>query len=143
MNIKHIMLYAFTISIGVFAQNSDSEWDYNEDADTESKKTALTFINTSRVDDLLDKKKRMNTNAIKAFRIQIYSGNRNGSVEAKNRFNKLYPEVLVETSYEQPYFKTKVNAFRTRLDAEKTLRNYKKHFKSAFIFKESIAIDKL
>jgi len=142
MKIKHIFRCAFAISIGAFAQNSDSKWDYN-DTDTESKKAELTFINTNRIEDLLDKKKRMNTNTIKAFRIQIYSGNRNGSTEAKNRFNKLYPEVLVETSYEQPYFKTKVNAFRSHLDAEKTLKDYKKHFKNAFIFEETIAIDKL
>ena len=143
MKIKHIFLCAFTISIGVFAQNSDSEWDYNEDADTESKKAALTFFNTSRVEDLLDKQKRMNTNTIKVFRIQIYSGNRNRSSEIKKHFNKLYPNILVETSYEQPYFKTKVDAYRSRLDAERTLKEYKKHYKNAFIFEENIAIDKL
>ena len=143
MKIKYIFLCAFTISIGVFAQNSDSEWDYNEDTNTESKKAILTFINTGRVEDLLDKKKRMNTNTIKAFRIQLYSGNRNRSSEVKNRFNKLYPEIFVETSYEQPYFKTKVDAFRSRLDAERTLKDYKKHFKNAFIFEEKITIDKL
>jgi len=143
MKIKHILRCAFIISIGSFAQNSDSEWDYNEDADTGSKKAELTFINTNRIEDLLDKKKRMNTNTIKAFRIQIYSGNRNGSTGSRDRFNKLYPEILVETSYEQPYFKTKVNAFRSRLDAERTLKDYKKHFKNAFIFEEAIAIDKL
>ena len=142
MKIKHIFRCAFAISIGAFAQNSDSKWDYN-DTDTESKKEELTFINTNRIEDLLDKKKRMNTNTIKAFRIQIYSGTRTGSNESKNRFNKLYPEVLVETSYEQPYFKTKVNAFRVRLEAEQTLKNYKKHFKNAFIFEETIAINKL
>ena len=143
MKIKHILRCAFVISIGAFAQNSDSEWDYNEYADTNLKEAKLIFINTNRVDDLLDKKKRINANTIKAFRIQIYSGNRSGSVESKNRFNKLYPEVLVETSYEQPYFKTKVDAFRSRLDGERTLKNYKKHFKNAFIFEETIAIDKL
>ena len=143
MKIKHIFLCTFTISMGVFAQNSDSEWDYNEDTNTESKKTKLTFINTGRVEDLLDKKKRMNTNTINAFRIQLYSGNRNRSSEVKKRFNKLYPEIFVETSYEQPYFKTKVDAFRSRLDAERALKDYKKHFKNAFIFKEKITIDKL
>lgn len=144
MKIKHILLSAYTISIGAYAQNYGTGWDYNEDADSAGlKKTELTFINTDRVDDLLEKKKRINTNTVKAFRIQLYSGNRNGSTEAKKRFHKLHPTVLVETSYEQPYFKTKVNAFRSRLEAERTLKAYKKHFKNAFIFEETIAIDKL
>ena len=56
---------------------------------------------------------------------------------------KLYANVLVETSYEQPYFKTKVDALRSRIDAEKILKSYKKHFKNAFIFVEEIEINKL
>ena len=143
MKIKHILLCAYTLSVGAYAQDYDTSWDYNEEADTALKKTEVTFVNTNRIDDLLEKKKRINTNTVKAFRTQIYSGNRNGSTDTKNRFNKLYPEVLVETSYEQPYFKTKVNAFRSRLEAQRILKTYKKHFQSAFIFEEMITIDKL
>ena len=51
--------------------------------------------------------------------------------------------MLVETSYEQPYFKTKANAIRSRIEAEKILKTYKKHFKNAFIFEEDIEINKL
>ena len=140
---RHLLIFAITISIGAFAQEYNSEWDYNEDEINEDGKASLTFINTERVNDLLIKKKRRSTNKVNVFRIQIYSGNRNGSAETKNRFKKLYPNVLVETSYEQPYFKTKVNALRSRIDAEKTLNIYHKHFKNAFIFEEDIEIDKL
>ena len=80
---------------------------------------------------------------VTAFRIQIYSGSRNGSTNAKNKFSKLFPNTLIETSYEQPYFKTKVSAFRTRLEAQKSLRLYKVSFRSAFIYEEKITIDKL
>ena len=85
----------------------------------------------------------MNPNSVNVFRIQIYSGNRNGSMVEKERFEKIYPNISVETSYEQPYFKTKVDVFRSRLDAERTLKVYQKHFKNAFIFKENLSIDKL
>ena len=140
---RHLLIFAITISIGAFAQEYNSEWDYNEDEINEDGKASLTFINAERVNDLLIKKKRRSTNKVNVFRIQLYSGNRSGSNETKNRFKKLYPNVLVESSYEQPYFKTKVNALRSRLDAEKTLNIYKKHFKNAFIFEEDIDIDKL
>jgi len=140
---RHLLIFAITISIGAFAQEYNSEWDYDEESYNEVVKASLNFINAERVDDLLIKKKRRSSNKVNVFRIQLYSGIRSGSSETKNRFKKLYPNVLVETSYEQPYFKTKVNALRSRLDAEKTLNIYKKHFKNAFIFEEDIDIDKL
>lgn len=140
---KHFLILLIAISFGAFAQESNTEWDYNEDGASEENKASLTFINAERLDDLLIKKKRRSTNKVRVFRIQLYSGNRSGSSEVKNRFKKLYPNILVETSYEQPYFKTKVNALKSRLDAEKTLKTYKKHFKNAFIFEEDIEIHKL
>ena len=140
---RHLLIFAITISIGAFAQEYNSEWDYDEESYNEVVKASLNFINAERVNDLLIKKKRRSSNKVNVFRIQLYSGIRSGSSETKNRFKKLYPNVLVETSYEQPYFKTKVNALRSRLDAEKTLNIYKKHFKNAFIFEEDIDIDKL
>ena len=140
---KHLLILLITISIGAFAQETNSEWDYDEESYNEEGKASLNFINAERVDDLLIKKKRRSSDKVNVFRIQLYSGNRNGSSNTKNRFKKLYPNILVETSYEQPYFKTKVNALRSRLDAQKTLNIYKKHFKNAFIFKEDIEIEKL
>ena len=140
---KHLLILLITISISAFAQETNSEWDYNEGNYNEEVKASLNFIDSERIDDLLFKKKRRGSNKVKVFRIQLYSGNRSGSSETKNRFKKLYPNILVETSYEQPYFKTKVDAIRSRIDAEKTLNTYKKHFKNAFIFEEEIEIDKL
>ena len=54
-----------------------------------------------------------------------------------------FPKVFVETSYEQPYFKTKVAAYRTKLEAKKALKVYKSAFRSAFIFEDKVSIDKL
>ena len=140
---KYLLSLLITIYIGAFAQETNSEWDYDEESYNEEVKARLNFINTERVDDLLIKKKRKSSKKVKLFRIQLYSGNRSGSSETKNRFKKLYPNILVETSYEQPYFKTKANAIRSRIEAEKILKTYKKHFKNAFIFEEEIEIDKL
>jgi hypothetical protein len=140
---KHLLLLFTTIYIGAFAQETNSEWDYEEEGYNKEEKASLNFINADRVDDLLIKKKRRSSNKVNVFRIQLYSGNRTGSTQTKNRFKKLYPNVLVETSFEQPYFKTKVNALRSRIDAEKTLEMYKNYFKNAFIFEEEIEIDKL
>ena len=140
---KHLLIILIVISFDAYAQGTNSEWDYDEENFNEEVKGSLNFINAERVDDLLIKKKRRSSNKVNVFRIQLYSGNRSSSSETKNRFKKLFPNVLVETSYEQPYFKTKVDALRSRIDAEKTLKIYKKHFKNAFIFEEEVEINKL
>ena len=140
---KYLLILLISISNNAFAQETNSEWDYDEESFNEEVKASLNFINAERVDDLLIKKKRRSSNKVKLFRIQLYSGNRSRSSETKNRFKKLYPNILVETSYEQPYFKTKANAIRSRIEAEKILKSYKKHFKNAFIFEEDIEINKL
>ena len=140
---KHLLSLFITIYIGAFAQESNLEWENYSESYNEETNAGLNFINTQRIDDLLIKKKRSNSNKVKVFRIQLYSGNRVGSSETKNRFKKLYPNILVENSYEQPYFKTKVDAIRSRIDAEKILKTYKKKFKNAFIFEEEVEIDKL
>lgn len=145
MKYKHIFLAASMISLNTIAQDYDNDWDYEESRDSVAVKAQINYTNTSRVDDLLEKRKRINKedNTVKAFRIQIYSGSRSGSTDAKNRFKKFYPNLLVETSYEQPYFKTKVAGYRTRLEAQRALNLFKQKFRSAFIYEEKISIDKL
>ena len=141
---KHLLIILITISNGAFAQENNLEWDYNEENYNQELKASLKFINSERVDDLLIKKKRTNNNKVNVFRIQLYSGNNRGtSEETKNKFKKLYPNILVETSYERPNFKTKADAIKSRIDAEKTLNNYKINFKNALIFEEEIEINKL
>lgn len=140
---KYLLALLIIVYIGAFAQETSSKLDNYVESHNEDVNAGLNFINTERIDDLLIKKKRSNSNKVKVFRIQLYSGNRVGSSETKNRFKKLYPNILVENSYEQPYFKTKVDAIRSRIVAEKILKVYKKNFKNAFIFEEEVEIDKL
>tara|TARA_B100001741_G_C15996282_1_gene344445 strand:- start:15 stop:440 length:426 start_codon:yes stop_codon:yes gene_type:complete len=140
---KHLLILLFIIPLTFRGQETKSEWEYEEENYNTGEQINLNFINTKRLDDLLIKKRRMSSNKVRVFRIQLYSGNRSGSSEAKNRFKKMYPNILVETSYEQPYFKTKVDALRSRIESEKILKTYKKYFKNAFIFEEEIEINKL
>ncbi len=135
------LLYLFILFISI---KSQAQKIYEDQVSPEdSLKVKLNFMNTTRVDDLLTKKKRGAQKKIKAYRIQLFSGQRSGSNKTKMIFKKLYPQIIVENTYEQPYFKTKVGAYRRRITAEKDLIEFKKHFKSAFIFKEEVSIYKL
>ena len=115
---KHLLALLITVYFSAFAQETNLEWE-NYPESYKKANAGLNFINTERIDDLLIKKKRSNSNKVKVFRIQLYSGNRVGSSETKNRFKKLYPNILVENSYEQPYFKTKVDAIRSRIELKR------------------------
>lgn len=139
MKINLLSFFIIILSIKSSAQNFDSDYKILED----SSRNVLNFVNSFRVDDLLNKQKRSAEKKIRVYRIQLFSGQRSGSNQTKIMFKRLYPEIIVENSYEQPYFKTKVGAFRTRISAEKKLIEFKNYFKSAFIFEEDISIDKL
>ena len=52
------LVYTLLISISLVAQNKDNYWGENEEGNTNIEKSALRFFNTTRVDDLLDKKKK-------------------------------------------------------------------------------------
>ena len=70
---KHFLILLIAISFGAFAQESNTEWDYNEDGGSEENKASLTFINAERLDDLLIKKKRRSTNKVRVFRTVSYT----------------------------------------------------------------------
>jgi len=72
----------------------------------------------------------------------LFSGSRSGSNSSLAKFKKQFPSIPAETSYDQPYFKTKVGVYRTKLEAKKALLTIKKQFKSAFIYVEKVTLDK-
>ena len=54
---KYLLILLISISNNAFAQETNSEWDYDEESFNEEVKASLNFINAERVDDLLIKKK--------------------------------------------------------------------------------------
>ena len=141
MKIGAALIGTLLISLGSNAQN----WDYNEDVDSSKITHTVNYINTKKVDDLLIKKRRNKQYSEKMtiFRVQIYSGSRQGSNEALRKFKNKFPDIPVETSYEQPYFKTKVAACRSKLEGHKVLLKVKKAFRDAFILEEKVSLEKL
>ena len=46
---KHLLILLITISIGAFAQETNSEWDYDEEGYNEEVKASLNFINAESI----------------------------------------------------------------------------------------------
>jgi hypothetical protein len=90
-----------------------------------------------KIATLLDLKKDMNKNENDSdrYKIQVYSGNRSEAHEAKKEFNETFTNWEPAIEYETPNFKIWAGNFRTRLEADRALKEIKTKFPSAFIFK--------
>lgn len=107
--------------------------------------TASTFCNAQqgnvsinqdeKINTLLDLRKGMNEKTTDRYKIQIYSGNRPSAQEAKEKFQSKYNSWNPSMVFETPNYKIWAGNFRTRLEADRALKQIKKNFSGAFIFK--------
>jgi len=111
-----------------------------------SKIGKVEIIQDERISALLEKNEELNSESktIPGYRIQIhFGGAREKSTEVKTKFLKAFPEVAAYESYEQPNFKIRVGDFRTRLEAQKFLKELNGNFTSAFIVQDEIQLPAL
>ncbi len=80
-------------------------------------------------------------NKVSVFRVQVFSGERDNATKALKYFEKNYYDQYTNIIYDQPNFKVKVGAFRTKNDAEKFVKALDKAYNSAFILTEDINYD--
>jgi hypothetical protein len=105
--------------------------------------SSVTITKDSRVDDLIKKQKEINQQkqTIPGYRVQIYFGAiRQKATELKNEFSALHPEVASYLTYKQPNFKVRVGDFRTRLEAQKFLKNIQGQYATSFIVTDDIKL---
>lgn len=99
----------------------------------------LNLKQDSRIDRLMQKQREVyaNNKTMNGFRVQIFMEIGNEAVaharSVKGGFEKLYPEIPVYLSYEQPYYRLRVGDFRNRVEAEKYLRILKPRYSLAFV----------
>ncbi|GGD18952.1 SPOR domain-containing protein [Hyunsoonleella pacifica] len=123
MNLKSVYLTVICIVFCLFLGNA-------QDGD-------VTINQDDRIPKLLELKKKMNkdeTNS-RRYKIQVYSGNRNGAKNAQKDFAEAFGDWRPVMHYETPNFKVWAGNFNTRLEADRALKRIKRKFPSAFIFK--------
>jgi len=73
------------------------------------------------------------------YRVQIYFGsNRQAAYSAQSKFNQEYPEYRTYVTYSEPNFRVHAGDFRTRLEAEKLMKDILSEFSRLFIIPEKI-----
>lgn len=104
-------------------------------------------VQDMRIKELINKKIEVadkTKGRMKGFRVQVYSGvERDKAKEVKSDFLQKYPNVSAYDPYEQPNFKIKVGDFRTKLEAQKFLREISLDFPNAFIVQSEIEMPKV
>ncbi len=108
--------------------------------------SSVVITQDARVDDLIRKQKEVNLQkqTIPGYRIQIFFGsNRPKAIEVKMDFSMKHPQVTSYLTYQQPNFKIRVGDFRTRLEAQKFLKEIQGLYASSFIVPDEIKLPTL
>src|SRR6187401_1749043 len=97
-----------------------------------------------KLDAVLDSIDQINLqrNFIDGFTIQVYSGlKREDALNTKKELTSTLPDLQSEVQYSQPNFRVKVGKYFNRLDAQKDYVEVKRHFPTAIIIPDKVAIN--
>lgn len=73
------------------------------------------------------------------YRVQFFiSSDRNETYAKQAMFNQMYPELRTYIVYQEPNYKIKAGDFRSRLEAQKLIKDLRPQFPTLFIVSEKI-----
>lgn len=105
----------------------------------------LTVITEEGIDQLRKRnmEAKKNSNEFPGYRVQIYNGRKADLIKKKTDFLAVFPNAQAYTVYDAPEYKLQVGDFRTRLEAEKFLKEVVKNYGSGFVVRTMIKPPKL
>lgn len=87
---------------------------------------------------------KIGNNSGYGYRVQFFiSSNRNEIYAKQDMFNKMHPDLRTYIIYQEPNYKIKAGDFRTRLEAQKLMRDLRPLFPTLFLVSEKINVPKL
>ena len=93
------------------------------------------------IEDMMKKYTVDNTaeTVLAGYRIQLLATTDRQKVErSMNKFKVLFPSINVDWEHNKPYYKLRAGAYRTRLDAIRALKTFKKDYPGAYTAKARI-----
>ena len=106
---------------------------------TFSQSDKYNLKNDSKFDSILKIKKRVDMKIFDEnyYSIQVFSGGYNQGYSISKNVNEKYFGDSIYFYFETPNYKVRVGKYKSKIEAEKKLKEIKKEFKSAFVFKPS------
>ena len=95
---------------------------------SQSKKPDSTLIN-----EFISKKRSFNKEFGYGFRIQLYNGFETEAKKTEAKFKIDFPEIKTFLLYRQPEWKIQVGLYKTKLEADRALLNFKREYGSAIV----------
>ena len=94
-------------------------------------------IQDAKFEQLLNEKRKMNASIIlgERFKIQIFTGDSETSKNALLDFRKNFKNMDGTIVFQTPIYKVWVENFKTRIEGEKKLQDFKKKYPNAFLIK--------
>ena len=106
---------------------------------TFSQSDKYNLKNDSKFDSILKIKKRVDKKIFDEnfYSIQVFSGGYNLGDSISKYVNEKYLGDSIYFYFETPNYKVRIGKYKSKIEAEKKLKEIKKEFKSAFVFKPS------
>ena len=95
---------------------------------SQSIKSDSTLIN-----ELISKKRSFNKEFGYGFRIQLYNGFETEAKKTEAKFKIDFPEIKTYLLYRQPEWKIQVGFYKTKLEADRALLDFKRRYASAIV----------
>lgn len=107
----------------------------------------ITIVQDSRIETLLNKKIEVNKKTdgkTAGYRVQIhFGGDSQEAKKIKADFINTHSDVPAYYIYEQPNFKIRVGDFKTKLEAQKFLKQIKSEFPASFVVEDKVEMMKI
>ena len=102
-----------------------------------SQTQTLNIEQNAKLDSLLEMKIKWDRENFENsyYTIQIHYGSLQNVEDIQTRFEKIFPDIPTDLSFETPNYKVQSGRYKNKLYAQKTLDSIKPYFPSAFLLK--------
>ncbi len=140
--IRHLFLLVALAPQIVFAQADPAIRNTPVDSPLTAQPGHVTINTTPRIDALL-KDYSERDHAQQGYRVQIFLGDRSTAEATKRSFLLKNPEIPAYLSWLAPNFRLRVGDLRTRLEAERLLRDLKVAYPGSYIVPDEIEMPRM
>lgn len=102
----------------------------------------ITVQSSEKIKGIIAKKKVYNKNLkkINGFKIQLFYGEEKNAYKIRDKFSSMFPDIKVEIKHANPDWKVWAGSYKTKLEADRAIKEIKDAQFNAFVFATDIKI---